>query len=122
MTHVASRIMSSATTAYALFSLVQPRHLGTAMEADADELSAYDGLARAYGVRDLVIGGLGIFGRSRGAVRTSMVLRIAGDLTDCVVLLQRSNDPAIKRKVAAVTLGYAALNVAALLVDERRAA
>lgn len=122
MTHVASRILSTATTAYAVFSLVRPRHLGNAMEADAEEMPAFDGLARAYGIRDLAIGGLGILGRSRAAVRTSMGLRIAGDITDCVVLLQRAHDPAIKRKVAAVTLGYAALNVAALVADERRAA
>jgi hypothetical protein len=122
MTHVASRLLSTVTAAYAVYSLVRPEHLGRAMQADARQQPSYDGYARAYGVRDLVIGGLGAFGRSRGAVRAAMGLRIAGDITDCVILVQRADDRGVKLKVAAVTLGYAAMNVAALLADERRAA
>jgi hypothetical protein len=119
MTHLASRLMSIATAAYGVFALVKPGHLGRAMEANAQEMPGYDGLARAYGVRDLSIGAIGLLGRGRAAVRTAMALRVAGDLTDWVVLLRRTDDSAVKRKVAAVTLGYAALNIVALLVDER---
>ena len=122
MNHVASRLVTTASAAYGVFALVKPDHLGKALEADANEMAGYNGLARAYGVRDLTISAIGLFGRSRAAVRTAMGLRIAGDISDCLILLRRTDDAAVKRKVASVTLGYAALNVAALLVDERRRA
>jgi hypothetical protein len=51
-----------------------------------------------------------------------MGLRIAADIADCVTLVQRAGDRKVKRKVAAVTLGYAALNATGLLIDERRSA
>ncbi len=122
MTHRASRLITTASAAYAVFALVKPEHLGKAMQADAGEMPGYNGLARAYGVRDLTISSIGLLGRSRAAIRTAMGLRIASDISDCVVLLVRTDDPAVKRKVAAVTLGYAVLNAAALAFDEARVA
>jgi hypothetical protein len=120
MSHVASRLLTTATAAYGVYALVKPDHLGKAMEADTKEMAGYNGLARAYGVRDLTISAIGLLGRSRGAARTTMGLRIAADIADCATLVQRAGDPTVKRKVAAVTLGYAALNATALLIDERR--
>jgi hypothetical protein len=121
MGHVLSRTVSAATLGYAVFSLVKPEHLGRAMESDAFEQPSYDGLAKAYGVRDVVIGGLGLLGPSPKVVRTAMVLRIAGDVADCVVLASRAPNARVRTKVLAVTLGYAALNVAALVRDSRSA-
>lgn len=122
MTHRASRLITTASAAYAVFALVKPEHLGKAMKAETDQLAGYQRLAYAYGVRDLTISSIGLLGRSQIAIRTAMGLRVASDISDCVVLLTRADEPAVKRKVAAVTLGYAALNAAALIFDERRAA
>lgn len=120
MGQVLSRAVSAATLGYAVFSLVRPEHLGRAMEADAFEQPTYDSLARAYGVRDVVIGSLGLLAPSPKAVRTAMVLRIAGDLADAVVLASRAPDNRVRGKVLGVTLGYAALNAGALAIDARR--
>jgi hypothetical protein len=49
-----------------------------------------------------------------------MGLRIAGDLGDCAVLGSSTPDPAARRKVIAVTLGWAGLNALAWALDERR--
>lgn len=115
-----SRAMSAATLAYAVFSLVKPGHLGRAMESDAVEQPTYDTIARVYGVRDVAIGGLGVLGSPR-AVRAAMGLRIAGDVADAVVLASRAPNARVRAKVLAVSLGYAVLNVAALVRDRRSA-
>ncbi len=122
MTHRASRLITTASAAYAVFALVKPEHLGKAMKADTSQSAGYQALARAYGIRDLTISSIGLLGHSRVAIRTAMGLRMISDVSDCVVLLVRADEPAVKRKVAAVTLGYAALNAAALVYDERRSA
>lgn len=114
-----SRVMSAATLGYAVFSLVKPEHLGRAMRADAFEQPTYDRIARAYGVRDVLIGGLGLLGPSPRVVRTAMGMRIAGDVADAVLLGSRAPDGRVRTKVLAVTLGYAALNAAALARDSR---
>jgi hypothetical protein len=66
MSHVASRLLTTATAAYGVYALVKPDHLGKAMEADAKEMAGYDGLARVR-VRDLTISAIGLLGRPRGA-------------------------------------------------------
>lgn len=119
MDHPFSRVVSAATLGYAVFSLVKPDHLGRAMEADAIEQPSYDGLARAYGVRDVVIGGLGLLGPSPAVVRTAMGLRIAGDVADCVLLASRAPNSRVRAKVVGVTVGYAVLNAVALARDVR---
>lgn len=122
MGHVLSRAVSAATLGYAVFSLVKPEHLGSAMESDPFEQPAYDTLARAYGVRDVVIGGLGLLGPTPTVVRTAMALRIAGDVADCVVLASRAPNAQVRAKVIGVTLGYGVLNALALARDVRRGA
>ena len=78
-----------------------------------------DRLARTYGVRDLASSSL-LLSSDPALARAAMALRIAGDLGDCAVLTTTTSDPAVRRKIAAVTLGWAALNAAAWWADERR--
>lgn len=114
--------MSAASASYGVFALVKPRHLGNAMTKNPVQQTNYDPLALTYGVRDTTISALGLLGRSERAVTASMALRIASDITDAVVLSVRAGDAGVRRKVLAITLGYAALNAGALAIDRRRAA
>ena len=112
--------MSTATAGYGVFALVSPQHLGKALEVDSQDQAGMDLLAQVYGVRDLAISSLGIFGRSPRTVRTAQVLRIAMDLGDAALLSARVGPGPVRTKVLAVTLGWAGLNTLALLVDSRR--
>ena len=49
-----------------------------------------------------------------------MALRITSDLGDCLVLGSSTDDPGVRRKAVAVTLGWATLNALAWAADERR--
>ncbi len=115
-----SRLMSTATAGYGVFALVQPDHLGKALEVDAKELPGFRALAQTYGVRDVAISAFGIFGRSPKTVKTAMKIRILNDVGDGTLLALRSSDPDIRKKVLAVTMGWAALNSVALLIDSKR--
>ena len=117
MSYPLSRIMSTGTAGYGVFALVKPEHLGSALKADKAEMPGYDLLARTYGVRDTAIGAVGMFGRSRKTVRAAMVLRIAMDLGDAAVLSRKVDDEDVRKKILAITLGWAGLNALALLVD-----
>ena len=121
MTYPLSRFMSAATASYGAFCLVKPRHLGDAMKANPVEKSAYDVLAYTYGARDIPISALGMFGRSGRVVTAAMMLRIAIDLSDGVVLSVNAKDSQVRTKVLGATLGWATLNTVALLLDRRRA-
>ena len=114
--------MSSATAGYGAFALASPAHLPDALRADERDRDGLELLAQTYGVRDLAIGALGVFGRSGRTVRAAMLLRIAMDLGDAALLSARTKDDDVRRKVLAVTLGWAGLNTLALLVDSVRAA
>jgi hypothetical protein len=120
MTYPLSRIMSTASAAYGVYALAQPSHLWQALHSDLEDQAGLELLGRTYGVRDTAISTLGILGRSDKTVRSSMLLRIANDLGDAAVLGTRTEDPDIRRKVLAVTLGWAALNAVALAIDTRR--
>jgi hypothetical protein len=120
MSHRLSRLMSTATAGYGAYALANPQHLGQVLEVDAQDRPGMDLLAQTYGVRDLVISSLGIFGRSPRTVRAAMVLRIAMDLGDAALLSTRVGPGRVRTKVLAVTLGWAGLNSLALLVDARR--
>ncbi len=113
--------MSTATAGYGAFALAIPEHLWKVLEADKEDRAALELLAQTYGVRDLAISALGIFGRSPKTVKAAMMLRIAMDLGDAWVLSARTEDDEIRRKVLQVTLGWAGLNTLALLVDSVRA-
>jgi hypothetical protein len=118
MSWTLSRTMSTATAAYAVFALLRPDHLHRALEAPESSRTAHDRLARTYGVRDLATSALVFSGRDSLA-RAGMALRVVGDVGDGVVLSTSTPDPGVRRKVAAVTLGWATLNAIAWLVDER---
>jgi hypothetical protein len=121
MSYPLSRFLSSATAAYGGYCLTQPAHLWQALKADRKDREGLELVARTYGVRDLAISSLALFGRRPGTVRTAMVLRIAMDLGDCVVLSAQTDDEEVRKKVAAITLGWAGLNALALAIDSRRA-
>ncbi len=115
-----SRLMSAATAVYGGYALARPGHLADALEAPSSERPGHDRLARTYGVRDLATSSLTLTRRPT-LVRAAMALRIAGDVGDCLVLTTTTDDPDVRRKVAGVTLGWAALNALAWLADERSA-
>jgi hypothetical protein len=120
MSYRLSRFMSTATAGYGAFALVSPDHLGTALEVDRQDMAGMNLLAQTYGVRDLAISSLGIFGRSPKTVKAAMLLRIAMDLGDAALLASKTDSDEVRKKVLAVTLGWAGLNTLALLVDSRR--
>ncbi len=112
--------MSTATAGYGAFALASPDHLGKAVQAEKKDMAGMNLLAQTYGVRDLAISSLGMFGRSATTVKAAMVLRIAMDLGDAALLSTRAESDEVRTKVLAVTLGWAALNTLALVVDSRR--
>jgi hypothetical protein len=120
MTYRLSRLLSTATAGYGVFALASPDHLGNALEVDAADRAGMNLLAQTYGVRDLAISSLGIVGTAPRTVKAAMALRIAMDLGDAALLSARADSAEVRRKVLAVTLGWAALNTLALLVDSRR--
>ena len=119
MTFPLSRLMSTATASYGVYALTDPRHLGRAI--DPKHASDYDVLAQTYGARDLAISSVGILGKGRKAVTTAMVIRIACDISDGLILAARTRDQETRQKVLGVTFGWAALNTVAILSDRRRA-
>ncbi|MFP5252832.1 MAG: hypothetical protein ACLGH4_03445 [Actinomycetes bacterium] len=121
MTYTLSRLMSASTLAYGGYALAEPRHLGAFLTSAEPRQAEYDLLARTYGARDLVVGSLGLFGRSERTVTTAMVARIAFDLSDGLLLAARAEDEDTRAKVLGITWGYAALNALALLADRHRA-
>ena len=120
MSYKLSRLMSTGTAGYGAFALAVPEHLADALQADKEDRPGLELLAQTYGVRDLVIGSVGMFGRSGKTVKTAMLIRIAMDLGDAALLSTRTKDDAIRQKVLAITLGWAGLNALALVVDSIR--
>jgi len=120
MTYRLSRLLSAATASYGAFALARPGHLPDAWQADKEDRPGLELLAETYGVRDLAISSLGMFGRSERTVRAAMILRIAMDLGDAALLSTKTDDE-VRQKVLAVTLGWAGLNTLALVIDSARA-
>jgi hypothetical protein len=117
MDHRLSRLTSAATAAYGLFALVRPSHLPDALEVRGPSRSTWEALALTYGGRDVAVSAVGIWG-SPQVVRVAMAVRIASDLTDGAILSSRTSG-AVRRKAVAVTLAWAGINTAALVLDER---
>lgn len=120
MSYAWSRLMSAATATYAVYALAEPRHLGRALTSGPREAD-YDLLAQSYGIRDLSVSALGLLGRSERTVTAAMLIRICCDVGDGVLLASRLDDDETRKKVLGVTLGWAGLNVVALLHDRRAA-
>jgi hypothetical protein len=114
-----SKLISLATAGYGAFAAAKPRHLADGLEAPAAQAPAFDRMAYTYAGRDLAISGLALVAKSPSLVTAAMVLRIVGDLSDALVLSTGTSKPAVQKKVLAVTLGWAALNTAALVADRR---
>ena len=98
MSYPLSRLLSAATAAYGGYALTQPAHLWQALRADRKDREGLELLARTYGVRDLAVSGLGIFGRRPGTVKAAMLLRIAMDLGDCALLATRTDDDEVRHE------------------------
>lgn len=114
-----SKLISSLTAAYGAFALAKPRHLADGIEAPAAQAPAYDRMAYTYAGRDLSISGVALASGNPSVVTAMMVLRILGDLADAAVLATGTHDSKVQGKVLGVTLGWAALNTAALVADRR---
>jgi hypothetical protein len=119
MTFPLSRLMSTATATYGVYALANPRHLGHVV--DPKNPDDYDLLASTYGARDLAISTVALRGRSEKAISAAMVIRIACDVSDGLILATRARDDATRQKLLGVTFGWAALNTLALVSDRRRA-
>jgi hypothetical protein len=115
-----SKLLLLATAGYGAFALAKPRHLADALEAPGEQAPAIDQMAYTYAGRDLSISALGLLSRNPTLVTAAMVLRILGDLSDAAVLGTAATKPDVRAKVLGVTLGYAAVNAAALAADRRR--
>ncbi|MGH3357900.1 MAG: hypothetical protein ACRDO7_03795 [Nocardioidaceae bacterium] len=114
-----SRLMSVGTASYAVYALVKPRHLGAVLSDDPGRQASYDLVATTYGCRDLAVSAVGVLGRSPQTVRAAMLIRVAMDLADAAVLTQRAETSVGRKKVAAATLSWAALNSLAVAIDRR---
>ena len=115
-----SKLMSLATAGYGAYCVANPRHLADALEVPAEQAPAIDRLAYTYAGRDLPIGATALLSRNPSVVTAAMVMRILSDLSDATVLgTGTASRPGVQRKVLAITLGYAALNTAALVADHR---
>ena len=119
MSFLRSRLLSTATAAYGVYALTEPRHLGAVLTSDPAGQESYDGLARTYGARDLAVAAFGILGRSPKTVTAAMLMRVAMDLSDAAILSREAKDNAARAKVLGVTVGWAALNAVALVKDRR---
>lgn len=109
-----SRLVAAASAGYGVFALVKPDHLATGLEAE--DSTAWRTLAMVFGGREIAVGALALFGDSR-VVSACMTARLSFDLSDCAILLAQLEDEGVRRKVAGVTLGWAAVNALAIAAD-----
>ncbi len=112
-------MISTATAGYAVFALVKPRHLGSALTKSPLKQPEYDLVARMFGPRDLAISALTLFAPSHAAAERAMMARVALDLSDAVMLTPEARNMGGKTKVLGATLTWAGLNVAAILADRK---
>lgn len=120
MTQSYSRIMSAATAGYAVFALVKPRHLGTALTRSPLKQPEYDLVARMFGPRDLALSALALLAPSASAREQAMLARVALDLADAALLTPEARTAGAKAKVLGATLTWAGLNVAAIVADRQQ--
>ena len=121
MTFPLSRTLSTASASYAGYCFVDPRHLGKAVTGNPAKQAGLDVLAHTFGARDFAVSSLAIFGRSPKTVTSAMLLRIALDVSDGLILAAETDSDEARNRVLGVTFGWAALNTLALVIDRRRA-
>lgn len=120
MSFTLSRLTSAGTAAYSVFALAKPDHLASALQVEGPRRSKVDLMAYTYAARDLPISLLAMRSSSPRVVTAAMLLRIVTDLSDATILGSSAKDPQVRQKVLTVTLGWAAANGPALLIDRRR--
>lgn len=120
MSMLLSRVMSAGTAVYAAYALARPRHLGAALSGDRQRQEGFDVVATTFGLRDLPISAVGLLARSPQTVGAAVGIRIAMDVADAGLLTRCAETDDRRRRVAAVTLGWAGLNTVALVLDSRR--
>ena len=114
-----SRVVSTATAAYAGYCFVEPSHLPKGLGWGPDHTQTGERIAYVLGVRDAAISAVGIFGDEH-QVRRAMQTRMFFDVFDASVLAPQAASGKDKAKVAAVALTWGAVNLAALTADSRR--
>ena len=117
-TFLASKVMAGASMAYAGYALVRPSHLGRALPSTPQ--TRLDSTARVFGVRDLVVSAIALTARDSSTASAAALARIAFDVGDCLTLRPEATTADARRKLTAVTLGWAALNAVAYAVDRAR--
>jgi hypothetical protein len=103
------RVMSVATAAYAVYALAKPEHLGRAI-GSSDPM--WDTVARIFGVRDLAVSAVGVFGPPTAA-RAALAIRCALDFGDAAAL-GATLDGEARTKVLGVAGGWGLLNLTVL--------
>ena len=118
MDYPLTRAAAVLTAVYNAYAVARPDALVTGLGGQVSTAESTL-LGRTWAGRDLPVAALMLAAPS--PLRDAAVgLRIAADLTDATVLgLRTTGSPSTKALV--VTLGWAALNAAALTIDRRRA-
>ncbi|GAA3883838.1 hypothetical protein GCM10022243_55710 [Saccharothrix violaceirubra] len=109
-----AKLIGLATAAYGAAVVVRPEVLTKPTGLATRPTPAISALVRSVGTRD-VVSGLSVALAPEGTpTRAALAVRIAMDLGDAAVLGAAAPTAAVRRKVLAVTLGWAALNLVVL--------
>jgi len=110
--------MAAASAGYAAYALARPAHLGRVLQTHPTD--RLDATARVFGVRDLAVSAIALAARNRSVSTAAACARIAFDVGDCLILRPEATTDDSRRKVTAVTLGWALLNAVAYAGDSAR--
>lgn len=115
------RTLGVLTALYGLATIVRPAVLAKPAGLSGDEPSTgVSVLTRAVGARDVANGVAVALAPSGPALQLAVAARIAGDLGDAATFaLAGELDGSARRKAVGVSVGWAALNVLALVVTRR---
>ena len=112
------RALGAATAAYSAVVIAKPEVLTT--PTGLGDSPASRTLGTAVGVRDLASGLAVAFAPSGLPLRLALLVRVAMDIGDSIVLGAAAPDKATRTKVVGVALGWAALNALALLATREK--
>lgn len=113
------RVLGAATAVYSAAVIAKPEVLTT--PTGLGDSPASRTLGTAVGVRDLVSGLAVALAPSGIPLRLALLVRVAMDIGDTVVLGAAAPDKATRNKIIGITLGWAALNAVALLATREKA-
>ncbi len=112
-----SRVLGAATAAYGAATIASPKLLtGPTGLAAGEPPAGLASMVRSVGVRDVAIGAAAALCPAGPVLRTALVLRIAADLGDAVVL-GRALRGSAQAKTVGVALGWGVLNAVALTLE-----